>query len=49
MPAIWIGLESSEKEKELKGMLLGAISKSNSGHGGTMLTWEKDQVYIEQR
>ena len=40
---------NGEKEKELKDMLLSAISESKSGHGGTMLTWDKDQVYIQRR
>lgn len=49
MPLIWIGFKNGEKEKEFKGMLLSAISESKSGHGGTMLTWDKDQVYIQRR
>lgn len=46
MAAIWTGLKGNKSKKELKVMLLGAVSKSNSGHGNTMLTWDKDQVYI---
>ena len=49
MPLISIGFKNGEKEKELKDMLLSAISESKSGHGGTMLTWDKDQVYIQRR
>jgi len=49
MALISIGFKNGEKEKELKDMLLSAISESKSGHGGTMLTWDKDQVYIQRR